>query len=41
MSLVDDYSKGFAFQFMHQFLNVHELVDGGHNDFCIAVEGIR
>ena len=40
MGLVDDYGKSLAFQFLHKFLNVHELVDGSHNNFCIAVEGI-
>ena len=41
MGLVDDYGKSLAFQLLHKFLNVHELVDGSHNNFCIAVEGIR
>ena len=41
MRLVDDYGKSLAFQLLHKFLNVHELVDGSHNNFCIAVEGIR
>ena len=40
MGLVDDYSKSLAFQLLDQFLNVHELVDGSHDDFCIAIEGI-
>ena len=41
MGLVDDYGKSLAFQLLHKFLNIHELVDGSHNNFCIAVKGIR
>ena len=41
MGLVNDHGKSLAFQLPHQLLNIQEFVDGGHNDFDIAVEGVR
>ena len=40
MSLINDDCKGLVFQFLHQIMDVHELVDGCNNDLGIAVQCI-